>query len=110
MERSSCYHKNVKGIWIPKDILLNNRLSVIDKVVLMEIHHLDNGDGCYASNTYLSEFLGVSIPTVSRSISKLKKENLICLQSFDGRKRVLKSNLKIKSNQVDQDDKTAASE
>ena len=103
-------NKNIKGIWIPADIWFNERLGLIDRVLLAIIYHLDNRDSCYASNAYLADFLGVSIPTVSRSISKLKRESLIRLHSFDGRKRVLKSNLKIKSCLADQDDKASASE
>ena len=102
--------RTLKGIWIPADIWFDQRLGLIDKVLLAIIHHLDNVDSCYTSNAYLAKFLGVSIPTISRSISKLKRESLIRLKSFDGRKRVLKSNLKIQSCQVNQDDKAAASE
>ena len=109
MTMSKFKDRTLKGIWIPADIWFDQRLDLIDKILLAVIHHLDNRDSCYASNKYFSRFLGVSIPTVSRSISKLKKESLIRLQSFDGRKRVLKSNLKIKSCQADQDDKAAAS-
>ena len=60
------------GIWIPRDIWLDENLSAIDKVILAEVTSLDNEEtGCYASNKYLAEFCQCSEVTVSRSISKL---------------------------------------
>ena len=82
--------RNFLGVWVPKNIYLNKELSWSEKILLVEIESLDNDDGCFASNDYFADFLGVTKTTVSVAISKLKKLNFIEQVSFDGRKRVLK--------------------
>jgi DNA-binding transcriptional regulator GbsR (MarR family) len=79
------------GIWIPKEIYLNNDLSWTDKILVIEILSLDNERGCFASNDYFAEFLGVTKTTISTSISKLKELGFIEQISFDGRTRILKA-------------------
>lgn len=83
--------RDFKGVWIPKEIYLNKELNWTDKILLLEIDSLDNEDGCFASNAYFSEFLGISQINVSKSISKLKKLGYIRQESFDGRTRILRS-------------------
>lgn len=83
-------NRDFKGVWIPKEIWLHEELSALEKVFLAEISSLDNG-GCYASNEYFSEFLGVGVATVTRMIKHLKELGLIEQVSFDGRTRILKS-------------------
>lgn len=87
-------NRDFKGIWIPKDIWLDTRLSALDKVILAEIDSLDNNlEGCYASNEYLSKFCQCSPSKVSTTISKLIKLEYLYVTKFDGRKRFLKSRL-----------------
>lgn len=84
--------REFKGVWIPKEIWLDERLNALDKMILTEIDSLDKEEtGCYASNQYLAKFCQCSESKVSLSISKLIKLNYIYLESFDGRKRVLRS-------------------
>ena len=82
------------GIWIPREIYLNKKLSWTDKILLIEIESLDNERGCFASNDYFAEFLGVTKTTISTSVSKLKKLGYIEQVSFDGRTRILKADFK----------------
>ena len=82
------FTRDFKGVWIPKEIYLNKELSWTDKILLLEIDSLDNEDGCFASNAYFSELLGISQINVSKSISKLKKLGYIRQESFDGRTRI----------------------
>ena len=83
--------RDFKGIWIPKEVWLDKRLNALDKIILMEIHSLDNEEkGCYASNKYLSEFCQCTETKVSTTISKLKEFGYIELINFDGRHRSLK--------------------
>jgi len=82
------------GIWIPREIYLNNDLSWTDKILLVEIESLDNERGCFASNDYFAEFLGCTKTTISTSISKLKKLGFVKQVSFDGRTRILKAEIK----------------
>lgn len=86
--------RDFKGIWIPKKVWLDTRLNALDKVILMEIDSLDQGEkGCYASNEHLAEFCQCSKTKVSTAISKLIEYGYLYIQNFDGRKRELKSRL-----------------
>lgn len=86
--------RDFKGVWIPKEVWLDERLNALDKVILTEIDSLDNGErGCYASNKHISEFCQCSETKVSTAISKLIKLGYLYVQKFDGRQRELKSRL-----------------
>ena len=89
------YPRDFKGIFIPKEIWLNDDLSAIDKIIFAEIYSLDveGSDGCYASNEYLSKFCKCSITKVSTSISNLIKLGYVKVAKSDGRKRFLKASL-----------------
>ncbi|MGA2143274.1 MAG: helix-turn-helix domain-containing protein [Brevinematales bacterium] len=105
--------RDFKGVWIPKAIYLCSDLSANEKLLLAEIDSLSQlEDGCFASNEYFANFLGVSIPTVTRSISHLKKLKLISVISFDGHIRKLSSNIRviIVPDQNDETDKSKGSE
>ena len=93
--------RDFKGIWIPKEIWLDKRLNVLDKVILMEIDSLDADEsGCFASNEYLANFCQCTETKVSTSISKLIKLEYLEVLKFDGRKRYLKSRLKKNERQT----------
>ena len=84
--------RDFKGVWIPRQVWLDARLNALDKIVLVEIDSLDNGEkGCYASNKYLAEFCQCSERQVSRAISKLAECGYIKSNGFDGRIRILRS-------------------
>lgn len=86
--------RDFKGVWIPKKVWLDTRLNALDKVILMEIGSLDQGEkGCYASNEHLANFCQCSKTKVSTAISKLIECGYVYIQNFDGRKRELKSRL-----------------
>lgn len=92
--------RDFKGIWIPREIWLDNRLSALDKVILAEIDSLDQGDrGCFASNKHIANFCQCSEWKVSTSISKLVECGYIRVKSFDGRQREIKSRLVVSTNQ-----------
>lgn len=85
-------NRDFKGVWIPKKVWLDTRLNALDKVILMEIDSLDQGEkGCYASNEHLAKFCQCSKTKVSTAISKLIEYGYLYIQNFDGRKRELKS-------------------
>lgn len=88
------FSRDFKGIWIPKPIWLDKRLSALEKIIFAEIDSLDCEDsGCFASNEYLADFCQCSITKVSCAISKLIQLGLVYQQSFNGRTRILKSSL-----------------
>lgn len=84
--------RDFKGIWIPKEVWLDERLNALEKIILVEIDSLDGEEsGCYASNAYLSEFCQCSETKVSTAINKLKGLGYIFEVAFDGRERILKT-------------------
>jgi hypothetical protein len=86
--------RDFKGIWIPKELWLDKRLSLLEKALLAEIDSLDGPDHCYADNLYFQNMFNVKERTISETISRLKKLGLLEQVSFDGRRRQIKSNLR----------------
>jgi len=83
------------GVWIPKEIWEDRNLTPQQKMLLIEITYLDGENGCSATNKELSELLyGVHEKYISQQISKLIKKDYIKIELFDGKNRILKSNLK----------------
>ena len=90
-----------KGVWIPKEIYLDNRLSWSEKILIVEIDSLDRGEGCFAGNEYLSKFIGITTTSISSSISKLVSLGF-CKRVFVKHKRYLYSNIKGFNENVDE--------
>jgi len=67
--------ENYVGSWILRNILESN-LSDSEKLLLGQIHNLDNG-GCSATNGYLAIRLGWSLRKVERTISDLRNSGYI---------------------------------
>lgn len=86
--------RDFKGIWIPKEIWLDERLSALEKVIFCEIDSLSSEDrGCFASNKHIADFCQCSETKVSNAISKLVEIGYVVIESFDGRNRICKSAL-----------------
>lgn len=84
--------REFKGVWIPREIWLDERLNALDKIILAEIVSLDNGDEhCYAGNEYFAQFCQCSTSKVTKTISKLIELGYVKVHSFDGRIRRLRS-------------------
>ncbi|WP_411821278.1 helix-turn-helix domain-containing protein [Leptospira sp. 'Mane'] len=64
-------------------------LSMTAKILLAEIESLHRNKGCFASNSYLAELLGIEINTVAKNLAILRKKGFLQTVSFDGRKRVM---------------------
>ena len=95
--------RDFKGVWIPKDIWLNDELDITEKALFAEIDSLDNENGCTASNAYFIKFFKVSESTITRGISHLKDLGLI-ESSFNGRVRTLRVvKMTTQSSQNDED-------
>jgi len=90
--------RDFEGVWIPKEIYLNDDLNALEKIIFTEINsldrHTDGGDYCYASNEYLADFCKCSKRKVTDAISKLISIGVIRVVKTDGRKRWLESYLK----------------
>lgn len=95
MSKKFDYPRDFKGIWLPKEIWLDDDLNATDKIIFAEIDSLDveDSEGCFASNEYLSNFCKCSVTKVSTSISKLIELGYVKVVKTDGRKRWLKTSL-----------------
>lgn len=86
--------RDFKGIWIPAEVWLDERLNPLEKVILMEIDSLDCGEkGCYASNEYIAGFCQCSESKVAHAVTRLVEIGYVSRKSFDGRQRILQSRL-----------------
>ena len=81
------------GVWIPKEILLNNELNDKEKILLSIVLCLSTELGyCFAGNRYLSNILGVTINRVSKIISSLKDKDFIEVKiNYDDEKKYIRS-------------------
>lgn len=81
--------RDFKGVWIPKAVWLDKRLSALDKLILSGIASfcaVDEYD-CFASNKAIADFCGCSESKVTKSISLLATIGYLQIKSFDGRER-----------------------
>jgi len=70
--------RSFKGVWIPKEIWLDEKLSLLEKVFLVEINSLDNDErGCFATNAYFAKFFRLSKNRVSIIINQLIKRGYV---------------------------------
>lgn len=87
MEKPS---RDFKGVWIPKEIWLSEELSLMEKVLFVEIHSLDNADGCYASNRYFAEFFNISERQIRTYIGTLKSKGFVYVEIKNRNDRVIR--------------------
>lgn len=82
-----------KGIWIPKEIWLNEDLTLQEKIFLVEIMSLDGENGCFASNDYFAKFFKISKTRVSLVIKSLIDKKFLSshISKDMGNRRVLHS-------------------
>ena len=64
-------------IVISGNILRNDDLTYMQKLILAKITNLDNDKGCFATNKYFARLLSTSINSVSKTINQLKSMGLI---------------------------------
>ena len=72
---------NLKGIWIPIDILVDKKLSDKEKIIYAIILYLSKENSyCYLTNKTISELLNVSITQVSKLVNSLKDKKYIDIE------------------------------
>ena len=72
---------NLKGIWIPIEILTNEKLSDKEKIIYAIILYLSKENNyCYLTNKTISELLNVSITQVSKLVNSLKYKKYIDIE------------------------------
>ena len=71
---------NLKGIWIPIEILTDKKLSDKEKHIYSLIIFLSQEKGyCFCTNKTISELLNISSKQVSKLINSLKAKGYICV-------------------------------
>ncbi len=69
---------NLKGIWIPIEILTDKKLSDKEKTIYAIIIYLSKENQyCFITNKTISELLNISVTQVSNLINSLKKKKYI---------------------------------
>jgi len=81
--------RDFKGIWIPKEIWLSGQLSLMEKVLFVEIHSLDNERGCFATNQYFADFFGLHPRRIAGHIASLKNKGFITVTIHNLNERVI---------------------
>lgn len=70
-------NRDFKGVWIPKEIWLDENLTWMEKLLLVEIDSLDAEQGCFASNDYFAKFFQLSKSRISDLIGQLVAKGYI---------------------------------
>ena len=93
---------NFKGIWIPKEILLDEKLTDKEKIVLsIVISFSEDNKTCYVGNRYLSKLLNVTQNRASKIVSSLQEKGYIEVQmDYYEDKNSIKSRIIILSDKV----------
>ena len=72
---------NLKGIWIPIEILTDEKLSDKEKIIYSIILYLSKENNyCYLTNKTISELLNISITKVSKLVNSLKDKKYIDIE------------------------------
>ncbi len=85
--------RKFKALIIPREIWLDETLSLQEKAFIAEIDSLDHdGKGCWASNSYFARFFQISSRQVQRVIKKLGDKNIVKIEVSParGNQRILK--------------------
>ena len=64
-------------MWIPPEIWSLKDLSLTERVLLAEIASLERGKGCFASNRYFADLLGLSPDSVKKYLRRLSQAELV---------------------------------
>jgi DNA-binding MarR family transcriptional regulator len=80
---------NYHGLWIPKSILTDRRLSKTEMLIYAIVDALDNANGCFASNAYIAEQVGLDERNVRANLMRLEQAGYIVrMEEANGRRRI----------------------
>lgn len=93
---------DLKGLWMPSEILINNKLSDKEKIILSMIIYLSKDKGyCFATNNYFSDILNVTVVSISIIINSLKKKEYIKVNmNYKSNSKEIENRQIIPSNEV----------
>jgi len=70
--------QKLKGLWIPAEILLDEKLSDKEKIILSMILYLsEENKCCFANNKYFANIVNVTANRISKIISSLNTKEYI---------------------------------
>lgn len=90
--------RDFKGVWIPKEIWLNEDLNWTEKLLYIEIDSLARNGECFAMNDHFAKFLRISKDRVSKMITSLNRKGLVSVELIykkgtkEIEKRIIKTN------------------
>lgn len=92
--------RDFKGVWIPKEVWLNEELGWTEKMLLVEIESLDKEQGCYAKNDHFAAFFGLSKDRISKLITSLNRKGYIEVKLIykEGTKAIEKRIIRVVKN------------
>ena len=77
-----------RGVWIPANIYLDERLTPTEIYLLAEVESLDTGDGCLADNKYLATFCKCDIRSISRFLTHLRTIGLVDIETLGNKRKI----------------------
>lgn len=84
--------QEIQGIWISEITIAVKDLSWADKALLEKMNQLDNSEkGCFASNQYLADFLGIKKQSAANAVTSLVKRKFLHRIWSDGKNRGYRS-------------------
>ena len=96
--------RDFKGVWIPKEIWLDDNLTWMEKLLLVEIDSLDAEKGCFASNAYFGKFFNLSASRISELVTQLVNKGYVTtFLIYDGKQvkqRVLTPTIPIRKTEA----------
>lgn len=72
--------KNLRGLWIPTEVLLDKKLNDKEKITYSMIIALSNTNECTMSNGYISNLLNICDVQASRIVNSLKKKGYVRIE------------------------------
>ena len=89
MSAPSYPRRSFRGIWIPAELWLERRISALGRILVAEIDSLSSAPrGCWASNGYLAELLGVSERQLQRLLAEVEEAGWITREMVEDRQAV----------------------
>jgi hypothetical protein len=70
-------YERFSGVFVPREVLLDNELSANAKLIFAIVQSLDNDRGCFASNEYIGGMVGICDSAVRASLSVLEDRKYI---------------------------------
>lgn len=92
------YNRGFKGVWIPKEVWLDENLTIQEIVFLVEIDSLDRENGCYASNQHFSDFFGLSKSRSSEIIKSLESKGYVHINYVRDGKEIKKRVIRVRAD------------